>query len=282
MAAYVADLSAVNSPQTRLSRVVELHEMARVMDPAQDWTWFKGIAARLRAQRVPARPKAPRIVAVNELLQLGQHLMATAADAGSSLAQAIRYRDGLAVAFLAARPLRRRNLAGLRIGQSLVQRAGTWWLEITGEETKTARPISLPVPGVLSQAIDIYLVVHHPILAGRCAGRPRAPEAALWLSKHGVPMSEDSLYGRIVQVTAAHFGRPINPHLFRDCLATSIAVDDPDHILIAAILLGHTSIATTDRYYIQASSLQAVRRWQEYVLRLRKSRTDPSAGETGG
>ena len=28
------------------------------------------------------------------------------------------------------------------------------------------------------------------------------------------------------------FGHALNPHLFRDCAATSIAIEDPDHVRI--------------------------------------------------
>ena len=73
----------------------------------------------------------------------------------------------------------------------------------------------------------------------------------------------------LVARTRAAFGHPINPHLFRDCAATSIAIDNPDHVRIAARLLGHRSLATTDRYYNQAGAVDAVRRHQELVIGIR-------------
>jgi hypothetical protein len=35
-------------------------------------------------------------------------------------------------------------------------------------------------------------------------------------------------------LTARILGVAINPHLFRDCAATTIATDDPEHVLIIA------------------------------------------------
>jgi hypothetical protein len=49
----------------------------------------------------------------------------------------------------------------------------------------------------------------------------------------------------------------------------AIAIDDPAHVRIAARLLGHRSLATTERYYNQARSVEAVRRHQELVIGIR-------------
>jgi integrase len=65
----------------------------------------------------------------------------------------------------------------------------------------------------------------------------------------------------------------VNPHLFRDCAATSIAVHDPDHVRIAAAVLGHRSFATTQRHYNLATALKAARNYQAELQRLRTSQS---------
>jgi integrase len=65
-------------------------------------------------------------------------------------------------------------------------------------------------------------------------------------------------------------GQAINPHLFRDCAATSIAIDDPDHVRIASPLLGHRAISTTENYYNQVRSVEASRLMQNLLLSLRR------------
>ena len=277
VAAYVAALSAWNSSQTVLNRLQELYEAARVMEADRDWSWIRRIAARIRARHVPARPKAPRIVATDELFDLGRHLMAEAGQAGSARQQALQYRDGLLIAFLAARPLRRRNLTALRIGQSLRRQGPDWWIDIPGSETKTGAPLRMPVPDAITQAIDHYLAVHRPVLASRHGRWWRAAEDALWLSAHGSPMTEIALYDRVVRITQAALGRPLSPHLFRDSAATSVAIDDPDHVHIATPLLGHRSLATTERHYNQARGRQAVLRWQDHVRALRRQSSSGNA-----
>ena len=65
-------------------------------------------------------------------------------------------------------------------------------------------------------------------------------------------------------------GHTINPHLFRDCAATSLAIEDPRHVRIAASLLGHRRFKTTERYYIQARNIEASRIMQNFLLSLRR------------
>ena len=49
-----------------------------------------------------------------------------------------------------------------------------------------------------------------------------------------------------------------------------MAFHAPEDALIIAAILGHTSLRTSERYYNQATALQAARRHQELVERLRK------------
>ena len=83
-------------------------------------------------------------------------------------------------------------------------------------------------------------------------------------------MKSRTIYGRITTVTKRAFGVSINPHLFRDCAVTTVAIDDPEHIGIAAPLLGHTDPRTTEKHYIQANALVAGRRLRKSVDALRK------------
>ena len=114
----------------------------------------------------------------------------------------------------------------------------------------------------LVPALERYLAVHRPVLAA-LRGRWHQPAGtALWLSAHGSPITEMALYDRVRQLTAAAFGRSVNPHLFRDAAATSLAIQDPAQVRIAAQILGHASFATTERHYNLARSLDAGQAWQ--------------------
>jgi integrase/recombinase XerD len=90
----------------------------------------------------------------------------------------------------------------------------------------------------------------------------------LWLSAEGGPLSAVML-GHLVQArTWAAFGRAVNPHLFRDCAATSIAIEDPSHIGIAGLVLGHRGRRTAEQHYNQARSITAARQMQAVLIAL--------------
>ena len=127
----------------------------------------------------------------------------------------------------------------------------------------------MPLPDELTPAIEVYLSDHRPLLCQRRTGRSAPIGNALWVSAHGAPMRDGSAHQRIREQTQAAFGYPVNPHLFRDCVATSVAENDPNHFGVAARLLGHRNLSTTRRYYDQARSIEAVRRHQELVIGIR-------------
>ena len=66
----------------------------------------------------------------------------------------------------------------------------------------------------------------------------------------------------------------VNPHLFRHCAATSIAIEDPKHVMIIKSALAHRSLATGEKYYNLAGSNDANRRHQG-VLRRAGDRPEP-------
>ena len=82
-------------------------------------------------------------------------------------------------------------------------------------------------------------------------------------------MTEIAIYCRIMRTTQAKFGHGVNPHLFRDSAATSIANEDPDNVLITRSVLGHATLGASERHYNHAQSLKAIRRYQQHILRLR-------------
>ena len=129
------------------------------------------------------------------------------------------------------------------------------------------------MPAALVPSLDRYLSHHRPLLCARAAIRSAAKGAPavrqLWVSGEGSAMIDRSVYESVVKLTLPAFGRTVNPHLFRDCAATSVATDDPEHVHITTSILGHTSLATSERSYNHAQSIPAARRYQQLVLHLR-------------
>jgi integrase/recombinase XerD len=134
------------------------------------------------------------------------------------------------------------------------------------EETKTHQPIEVPFPDELVPALERYLGYYRALLAG---DRYRGDH--LWVSYFCGPQSPHTLQLRLVLHTEKAFGRPVNPHLFRDCVATAIAIHDPENVRMAATVLGHRSFAVTERHYNLARTLEAGRSYAAVIGKARGS-----------
>lgn len=257
------DVSAL----TRTGRVSRLLAVARGAAPNLDWRWLVAIARRLdgAARREgPARNKESRIRSSGELFSVGVSMMRTAEVnlPNHSRAQAKQYRDGLMIAFLAARPLRIKNFAKLRLGQHVVEMSDGYGLYIPGNETKTGQPIESDVPDDLVPFLKRYLDQYRPAILRR------HETEQLWVHSLG-RYTPGSLSMKIAGLTEKLFGVKISPHLFRDCAATTIAIEDPEHVMSIAGVLGHSSLKTSERHYNQARSIEAGRRYQTGICSLR-------------
>src|SRR5262249_57150974 len=116
--------------------------------------------------------------------------------------------------------------------------------------------------------IERYLQRHRPWLLQQRKDR-ELPSRGLWISSTGRKMSRKAIHRNIALRTMNAFGHPIWPHLFRDCVASSIAIEAPDHIEAIADILGHATLATASKYYIQANSLSAHREYQRVIQMIR-------------
>ena len=265
MRAYVDSLIEIgNSTQTILARLQELGEVAKVMDPNRDWSFINRLASKVRARHRPARDKT-NLRLSNELVDLGFKLIRAAEDL-VGLDAAITHRDGLLIGFLALIPLRRRNLADLVLEKTLVREGSTWIVAFGEDDTKTHAPFEIGLPDVLRAPLETYLDKHRPVLMARSGRWTRPVEGALWVSKDGSPMTQMAIYDRIRARTKEQFGVAINPHLFRDAAATTMAIADPANVRLAAPLLGHRTFTTTEKYYRQARAQDAHRAFVDVLL----------------
>ncbi len=256
---YLDHLSAEISPAGTFNYAKHLYDAIRVMAPECDWDWLKAIVWRLDG-RAPRRNKRSRMVPPGQLIRLGIGLMEQAQPQIEGLNAAIAYRDGLIIALLACRPIRRRNLAALSIGRQLVRSGNLWHIIFRADETKNHQPYEATIPAFLQPFLERYLGDIRPLF-------PRAEaHEGLWASAKGGPLSDTALYDLVCKRTRVAFGKPINLHLFRDIAATEIAYKDPAKIGIARDLLGHSDLRAIDKHYIQASQIQAGRAYHQALL----------------
>ena len=281
---YVDELRRLNASSTVTSRIRHLYCVLRVMASDRDWTWLRDVESRLRKSTTNARDKAARVKSTSELFAYGVELMerAEGPSGGTRFQRAQGFRDGLIIVLLAARPLRRRNVAAIEIGRHLIRQGEDYCLKFSAKEIKTRRAIAMPFPSVLVPFPERYLSQHRPLLnpvtrGGRWVAKnpqPRPQTAALWISTHGTPMAATTIYARVIALTTAKFGHSVNPHLFRDSAATSVATEDPAHVHIVKDLLGHSTLKTSERYYMHAQATEAIPRHQNGILALRRQSRD--------
>lgn len=254
VAGYVAALREAVAPRTVVTALVGLKVTIKAIAPDRDWRWLADVCNALNRSAKPETDKASRMRSTEEIYTAALRTLDRLGETPlRRRIERVAYRDTLMLAILAARPLRLGNFASLSLDRSLIRVGKDWLITIPGEETKNGSPLEHLLPRGLQPYLDRYLQVVRKAFAHRDSG------AALWLTFEGAALTAHTIYGRIVMVSERLLGVAINPHLLRDCAATSLSTDSPAAALSAAGLLGHRSFATTERHYIRANQLDAGR-----------------------
>jgi integrase/recombinase XerD len=285
--AYVGYLQQGRASVTVPSYLGVLYMAVRAMFPGSDWSSLLRLQARMKRLASPSRGKQTRIVPVHQLVQLGLDLTVRAGEILDRhkeidlppqrlVAAARDYRDGLMIALLASRPLRSKNMLQIEIGGHLRRSATRATLSFLASETKDKRAYATVWPTQLLPELDRYLSLVRPILIGAHApynpAYPKRPLGAiLWAAQGGTPLSACGLLQAVARHTLPRFGHTITAHLFRDCAATTLANEDPNHVRYAAKLLGHHALRTTEQNYISANSEVALDRHHDTIASMRLS-----------
>jgi integrase/recombinase XerD len=266
---YVSHLAETNAPQSVAIRIDELYQVARIIMPEQEWTWLKVLKAKLYVA-VPARGRSGPVITSVLLVDLGQRLMDESKphpETPIRMSDAIRYRDGLMIALLGFRPLRRKNLAALEIGRHLIREGDGWFIIVPRTEVKKGTSaVEFAIPEFLSPYLDTYLDVVRP----RMLRRPTCN--ALWVSPCGDALTYSAIWPIFIRHTVSRLGIHIAPHDCRDAGATTWAIAAPEQIGVARDLLGHSDLGTTTRHYNRARGVEASRAHALVIKGMRRKR----------
>jgi integrase/recombinase XerD len=260
-----------NASTTTTSCIRDLREAIRVMEPAADLELLSELTATLHARQSPTRNKHTRIVHPDTLLKGALSYLDSVPTLSfyDDRCQAGKFRDGLLIAFLVCRPIRLANVTNIIIGQQMIEDDSRWQFAFAANEMKDNNSLEFSLPELLNPYLETYLDTYRQVLLKGNDGNN------LWISSRGKPMSEQSVYWNTCQLTEDLFGQRINPHLFRDCAASALATDDPEHILAIARILGHASIKTSNRHYNQSQMTAAGKILSEVIAELR-DRPEPT------
>lgn len=251
-----------------MSIAAELNHVALALSaiaPKSDWAWLRAMYYHWSKTAAP-REKRQKLVDPNRLITLGLELIARSATMKNRLAKATTYRDGLMIALLASRPLRRRNFAELEVDSTFVRVGQGFSMAVPAGSAKAGNALEYSTPEFLSSYLHEYLDGLRDLFPGA------REHKALWPSAKGGGLTADGIYQVIAKRTQEAFGFAVHPHLFRDIAATAIARSAPVAMSVARDLLGHARLETTNRYYDQSKSLNASRHLGDIISELRLTR----------
>jgi integrase len=262
---YIAHLASTGmATSSLLSRLRNLERAVAVMEPNSDRSALKSACRKLRARATPTRRKDLRVLDPAMMVEESLEHYDQLAGKPLTVRHCNHARDALMLAFLCHIPLRLASFAGLAIGRDITATtAGNLNLSISADALKEKRPFDCPVPTVLTAYLQHYLERVRPILMGD------ATCDALWVSMRGGPLSESAIYYQIIKMTTRLFGRPLNPHLIRDCVMTALAEDAPESVQAGARLLGHGSLRTSEIHYNHAKAASAQQSYHDSVFAIR-------------
>jgi integrase/recombinase XerD len=269
---FVGELRDRVTPSSASMMVGALLRMLVALEPERDWRTLSGVYNHLKLTAKPTRDKLACMVAAADLFTLGTSLMDTCEEVqGRKEYRSTQFRDGLLIATLISCPVRLKNLAMIAIGRHLLFDGQSYRLEFSGEEMKTGRPYIAEFPTQLTAYMDRYIAHHRTVLQliARDGAYHSMTSGPLWINRHGQPMSSKAVRHQIKLRTEHAFGRAIWPHLFRDIAVSELVDIAPEEIGIAPDLLGHTSLATTQKHYLHAQGMKAHWAVQDALLRAR-------------
>jgi integrase/recombinase XerD len=252
--AYVKAIKVTIAPRTVVSSLVGLKVMMKAMVPDQDWQWLADICNRLNRNAKPSRDKQSKMLSSTTIYWTAiKRLRVLSKTDLSKRTEIVGFRNSLMLALMTACPLRLKNFSSLTLGSSFKKADTGWAIKICGTEVKNGQPMMFDVPVPLLGFFKRYLEQVRPRIA-------KGSESALWVAWDGDRLESHSTYIAFTRITTELFGKAINPHLLRDCAATTMASDSYAGALAARGLLGHKRFSTTERFYIHAKQLEASRK----------------------
>ena len=252
------------SPITVASELIGLKTVTLKMHPHGNWQWLRDVSNRIKTWAMPVRNNQHRILAADKIYWSAvSELDKFKGCPFDRRKDRLTYRNLLMVATFTICPVRVSNFAAIRIGEHLQQHGDEWRLKFEDVEIKNNTPLGFHIPPSLAPYLDIYLEKARPNLPGA------NDHTGLWPGTKGAPLAVDTIYANIMATTERLLGVGINPQSFRSIAATWLSERSSSDALFARPLLGHRSPATTERYYIKASKLEASQRVSAALIQLR-------------
>jgi integrase len=171
----------------------------------------------------------------------------------------------VALELLLMRPIRRKNLAALRMGENVVRSGRSMFIVLPSEEVKNKVELDYRIPAESAVLIDFYVKNLLPLFGAN-------PKGWLFPGENPERHKADEQLGRQFTKTIKEAtGLSLYPHLTRHLGAFLYLKENPGAFEIVRRVLAHKSLTTTMRSYVGFDDESAVRMFDTVILRIRES-----------
>ncbi|MCB4825531.1 tyrosine-type recombinase/integrase [Roseicella aerolata] len=262
--AWLEALRQRTSANTVRQLVLSFSLAIAAMVPERDWSWVRQHIGRPRHGEAMASRKP--VVSLDPVLLVSRALaLCDAADAAPlSRDASVDHRDGLMLALTIYIGLRCKNIAGLRLGETVLETGDGYRLTFASTDIKNGVTVDLPLPATLVPYLRRHIEEHRPRLLD---GAP--DQGWLFISERRRPLAYNSLWEIFQRRGIQLLGHPINPHAIRHTIATGLLVADPRAVKVTGAALAHRGTRSVNEIYDRSGRTGAEAEWR----RLRRSVT---------
>ena len=182
-----------------------------------------------------------------------------------AIADARLMQVAVGLELLLMRPIRRKNLVQLRLGENIIRSGRETFIHLPRDEVKNDIELDYKIPRESGELLEFYIKKLLPLFGANPQG---------WLfpgEKEGKPKSGEQ-FGRYFTKTIQNLtGIYLYPHLTRHFAALVYLQENPGAFEIVRRLLAHKSLTTTTRSYASFDDDAAVRLYDQLIIRIRDS-----------
>lgn len=171
----------------------------------------------------------------------------------------------VALELLLMRPIRRKNLVELRLGENVIRSGRDTFIRLPADTVKNAMELDYKIPAESGELVDFYVKKLLPLFGDN-------PER--WLfpgEKRGKPKCGAQFGRGFTKTIQDQTGIYLYPHLTRHFAALIYLQENPGAFEIVRRLLAHKSLTTTTRSYASFDDDAAVKLYDQLIVRIRDS-----------
>lgn len=249
------------------------------MFPTADLRYLNRVAARKAMVVVPARSIEDKLLDPITLINVASGiLLEIVREERKGYKSACLFGVGALINAAAQFPLRHCNWHRMIIERHVNLDTGR--VTFTAAEMKRREPFEGVLPPEVLVPLRCFVHRYRPQILD-----PEAvDEGYLWPSRSGGILHRNTLCQAVTRVLRKHTGKAFNFHLFRHAAATFISENKPEQTRMAAGVLHHKGLRTTNKHYIRGKKRRAFEQFQQAVRevivrgRRRKVRKDRTQG----